>query len=56
MKTVVGVFRPDIGEGRNRRAAGADAARLATKPVQVSPASCPRLSRASTSFLRQISK
>jgi hypothetical protein len=56
MKTVVAMFPPRIGEGHKRRAAGADAERLATKPAQVSPASCPRLSRASTSFLRQISK
>jgi len=34
MKTVVAVFRPRIGEGRKRRAAGTDAERLATKPVQ----------------------
>ena len=62
MKTVVVVFRPPVDEGRKRRAADTGAERLATKPVQVSPASCPSpdlirgLSRASTSFLRQISK
>jgi hypothetical protein len=34
MKTVVAVFRPRIGEGRKRHAAGADAESLAIKPVQ----------------------
>jgi len=33
MKTVVAVFRPRIGEGRKRRAAGTNAEWLATKPV-----------------------
>jgi hypothetical protein len=34
MKTVVAVFRPRIGEGHKRRAAGTDAEWLAMKPVQ----------------------
>jgi hypothetical protein len=34
MKTVVAVFRPPVDEGRKRHAAGTDAGRLATKPVQ----------------------
>jgi len=34
MKTVVAVFRPHIGQGRERRAPGTDAERLAMKPVQ----------------------
>ena len=34
MKTVAAVFRPPVDEGRKRRAAGTDAERLATKPVQ----------------------
>jgi hypothetical protein len=34
MRTVVAVFRPRIGEGRKRRAAGTDAKWLARKLVQ----------------------
>jgi hypothetical protein len=34
MRTVVAVFRPRIGGGRKRRAAGTDAEWLALKPIQ----------------------
>jgi hypothetical protein len=43
MKTVVAVFRPRIGEGRKRRAAGTDAESLALKPIQEPDAANPHI-------------
>jgi hypothetical protein len=41
MKNVVAVFRPHIGKGHKRRAAGTGAGWLAMKPVQEKPVQQP---------------